>query len=115
MVDSLEAIYLTSRGREAQLYADRNTSRPVEVLAKPGYAVGGLTADGEDRLNGFRVHFMKIEGPVLDPADSYESAWIGGEHPEFRKELGGTGQPVVGLAVGSGADIDALGLVLTAP
>jgi hypothetical protein len=81
------------------------------VLAKDGYAVGGIVAKGGRRLDGFRLVFMRVQGDRLDPADHYESEWLGfpGGGPETL--LGGDGRPVVGLHGRSGADIDAIGLI----
>jgi hypothetical protein len=82
----------------------------VEVKAKPGYAVGGLRLRGGDRVYALRVVFMKIVGPVLNPADSYESDWIIGNEADT-KLLGGDGSPVVGLFGKAGGDVDSLGIV----
>jgi hypothetical protein len=52
-------------------------SRTVKVKAKPGYAVGGLTARQGLLLNGMSLRFERIDGNRLDPRDSYSSDWIG--------------------------------------
>jgi len=82
----------------------------TEILAKPGYAVGGLRLRGGDRVRAFRVIFMKIVGPVLNPSDSYESEWYVGNEADT-KVLGGDGSPVVGLHGKRGGDVDCLGII----
>ncbi len=92
-----------------QAHGDRGGTEVV-IRAKPGYAVGGLRLRGGDRVYAFRVIFMKIVGPVLNPADSYESDWILGNEADT-KLLGGDGYPVVGLHGRAGGDVDCLGIV----
>lgn len=85
-----------------------------EILAKPGYAVGGVKAKGADRVTAFNVVFMKVKGPMLDPADSYESGWLVGDG-NGAATLGGDGYPVIGLIGRHGNDLDALGLIQFKP
>jgi hypothetical protein len=51
----------------------------VQVLAKPGYAVGGLRIRSGLVLNALQLVFMRLEGNKLNPRDNYESDWIGSE------------------------------------
>jgi hypothetical protein len=74
------------------------TERTFRAIAKPGYAVGALVVRAGARVNGFSVVFMRVKDGKLDPKDSYESAWIGGEDGGNPKtKIGGTGDPVVGF------------------
>jgi hypothetical protein len=84
----------------------------VEVLAKPGYAVGAVVVRGSDLVRSMKVVFMRVAGTRLNLADRYESDWIGaaGAGPEVT--LGGDGSPVIGIHGGSGAALDRLGLIL---
>ena len=70
----------------------------VRAVAKPGYAVGGVTAKTGLGVNGFSITFMKIAKDKLDPADRYESDWIGdktgGGPPTF---TGGDGKFITGM------------------
>jgi hypothetical protein len=85
-----------------------------EILAKPGYAVGGVKVKGGNRVSAFNVVFMKIKGPALDPADSYETGWLVGD-ATGAVTLGGDGYPVIGLVGRNGNDLDALGLTQFKP
>lgn len=84
------------------------------VMAKPGYAVGGLTVKSNKFVDGFRVTFMKI-GPdgTLDPSDKYESPWCG-PHASGKKEteIGGDGRTVIGLITDKAGVVHAVGLVM---
>jgi len=50
----------------------------VDIMARPGYAIGGMIAKASNRVHGFKIVFMKISGARLVPTDRYESEWIGG-------------------------------------
>ncbi len=82
------------------------------MLAKEGYAVGGIIAKSGNRIDGFRVVFMRLDGDRLDTTDSYESEWFGGRGGGGETLLGGTGNLVIGLHGQQGADLDGVGLVL---
>jgi hypothetical protein len=82
-----------------------------EILAKPGYAVAGIVGKRSTRVDGFKVIFMRVAGPLLDPRDSYTSKWIGGTVPGEEVTLGGDGAYVVGIFGRYGADVDCFGLV----
>ena len=73
-----------------------NVREFVKVVAKPGYAVGAITAKAGLGIDGFSVTFMKVKGAKLDPTDKYESEWVGGKGggPEMRI---GDGTPVIGV------------------
>src|SRR5207245_11211787 len=72
-----------------------NLSRVVKVVAKPGYAVGAVTAKAGLTVDGMSVTFMKITpAGRLDPNDAYESDWIGGRGGGAPMRLGGDGTPV---------------------
>jgi hypothetical protein len=105
-VKTFQAIYGEQPGEvHGQPSADKR-----EILAKPGYALGGIQVRGGDRVLAFRAVFMRISGPVLSPSDRYESEWIVGDEAGTTM-LGGTGAPIVGLHGRRGNDVDAIGLV----
>ena len=81
-------------------------------MAKPGYAVGGMIARGTDRLNSFKLIFMRFSGPRLISTDRYESGWIGTRGGGKETTLGGDGVPVLGYFGQAGGEIDAGGLLL---
>jgi S1-C subfamily serine protease len=84
---------------------------PVTVKAKEGYAVGAMTCKGGLNFDGCSLTFMKVKDGRLDPADAYESEWVGGNGKGQPTRLGGDGTPVVGI-VGRGTDeVRGLGLL----
>jgi hypothetical protein len=113
---SVEPIFRTRRGRASGAAIGREKRNIVEVVARPGYAVGGRVAKGHDAaadgVDGFRLVFMRLRGDRLDPADAYESPWFGGGGGEAERMLGGSGELVLGIQGGHSKYVDALGLVL---
>ena len=84
------------------------------ILARPGYAVGGMTAVSGSRVDGFQLTFMRVRGDRLDPRDSYQSPWLGGKGGGAI-DLAGSGNPVVGIHGRHGLDLDAVGLIELSP
>jgi hypothetical protein len=82
-----------------------------EIVAKPGYAVGQVVLMASDRLDGFKIVFMRQSGGRLLAADSYESAWVGVPLKGEPKTLG-DGSPVSGIFGHKGGEIDGFGLIL---
>jgi len=80
------------------------------VVAKSGYAVGGLVTHTGLTVDGFRMVFMKVDGDRLDPNDQYNSVWIGDEQGGGPGEVMSNGGLVVGLQGRSGAEVFALGI-----
>jgi hypothetical protein len=105
-IKTIQALY----GEQAGAVHGTPSADKHEILAKPGYAVGGLQVRGADRVLAFQVVFMRIAGPVLNPADRYESGWIVGNATDTMM-LVGTGAPIVGLHGRRGGDSDAFGLI----
>jgi serine/threonine protein kinase len=90
------------------------SSAPVEttLLARDGYAVGGLIVDADDYVRAVRLIFMKLKKYELDPTDRYESDWIGTPPTREPKTISGEGQMVLGLFGGKGIVQDSVGLIL---
>jgi hypothetical protein len=63
------------------------------------------------RLDGFKVIFMRIKGTSLDPADFYESDWLGGRGGGAEVRLGSNGNLVIGICGRCADDLDCLGLI----
>jgi hypothetical protein len=82
-----------------------------EIVAKPGYAVGQIVLTATDRLDGFKIIFMRHAGGRLLAGDSYESAWVGVPMKGEVKTLG-DGSPVGGIFGKKGGEIDGFGLIL---
>ena len=92
--------------------------RVVKVVAKPGYAVGAITAKVGLGLDGLSVTFMKVaDGGQLDPKDAYESEWVGGKGGGEPTRVGTTGTPVVGIVAktNKASDLSGLGLLFSRP
>lgn len=86
--------------------------RSVREFAKPGYAVGALTAHAGLELDGFYLTYMKVVGDQLDPNDAYNSPWLGGPRGMPQPKLGGDGRLVVGVIGKTDKDLKAIGLQL---
>ncbi len=82
-----------------------------EGIAEPGYAVIGLALRGDKQVNGIRVTFSRINGDRLDLSDSYESEWYGSE-TGTELQIGGDGDPIVGIHGIAGRSLESLGLVV---
>ncbi len=94
---SLQPVYAGKDGNfTTKVYGTRQPGNITHVLAKPGYAVSGMTVNAEHIVAGFKVQFMRIRGNKLDPKDSYESEWQGGEWGSQKASIGGDGKPVIG-------------------
>lgn len=107
-IGSLRPLYLLGNG--SKKLGDPHGDAPADgrADARPGYAVGAITVRGDFMLRGFQLTFMRIKGASLDPADSYQSDWIGGK-VGATKNFDGAGQPIVGLYGKTGDNIEELG------
>jgi S1-C subfamily serine protease len=86
--------------------------RGLKVVAKPGYAVAGITANTGAGLDGMSITFMKLVNGQLDPKDSYESQWVGGPGGFGAVRIGGDGSLVVGVLVKQNQkDVVGVGLI----
>jgi len=85
------------------------------LLAKEGYAVGGLNAVGTDYCWAVQVIFCRLDGGKLDLNDSYQSDWLSEPRNDPVRRLGMNGQPALGIYGRQGLNTDALGLILSLP
>jgi hypothetical protein len=85
----------------------------VPVIAKPGYAVGAIIVKAGATVDGMGVIFMKVTPDGrLNPNDSYQSKWIGGQGGGAPQRLG-NGTPVIGVIGRTDQrDMTGLGLLL---
>jgi hypothetical protein len=104
IIKSVRPMYLTSSSPKTPIRGSQYGYPSVQVQkikAKPGYAVGAITAKGDifsGGVCGFSITYMKINGDELDPDDSYESDWVGGRGKNKKAiKLGGTGALVIGV------------------
>jgi hypothetical protein len=87
-----------------------DTSRLLRVKAKSGYAIGAITVRSTLVVDGLSVTFMRYNGHVLVPGNSYESEWIATSGGRTTR-LGGDGTLVTGIC-GRENDKDCTGLGL---
>lgn len=95
-------------------YPDMGLTR---VLAKPGYAIGGITVKTNNFVNAFQITFMKLkdDNSSLDTKDTYTSEWLGPKQVGINEvKLGGDGRKVIGIFLNKGAVLDGFALVMDA-
>ncbi len=108
-IDSIQPVYLNAEGKSVNGNLYGTVRGPLhELVAKPGYAVGGFNARSGVWLDAFQVVFMKM-GTLLDPSDTYTSEWVGGQGGAHR-EVRVSGR-VFGVHGRKGANVDCLGLI----
>lgn len=83
-----------------------------EIIAREGYAVGGIMVRSGEVVDGLQIIFMRLkaDGLSLDPQDSYTSEWLGTSGGGAR-ELSGKGRLVVGITGTTTGVIESLGLI----
>jgi len=92
---------------------DQPATIPARVIAKDGYAVGGVQVQSLRFVDAIRLVFHKIKPDgTLDPADSYESEWFGFPGDKAPKVLSSGGKPVIGIKCQQGAILNGLALVV---
>ncbi|QGQ26152.1 hypothetical protein F1728_27255 [Gimesia benthica] len=86
--------------------------RNITVMAKEGYAVGGMKIDAPKYVSAVQVVFYRLtDDGQLDPNDSYTSDWLGTPSGKEVPVIEGAGKQVIGIHGRRGAVLDALGLV----
>jgi hypothetical protein len=116
-VATIRPIFLTRRGRLLGTTHGRPGEGVIRVEAKPGYAVGAVTIKAGLGVDGMSVTFMEMREGGLNPNHAYESSWLGGMGGSPKKQLAGSGSPIVGIfgATAEGAStFNGLGLVTAA-
>lgn len=113
-VQSVQAVY--RRGKkvfEGEVFGPRPADGKYETLvARDGYAVGGISGRAGSWIDGLSLLFMRIRGAGLDSTDTYESPFVGGPGGRARGSLTSEGSLIVGILGGRGAYVDCLGFVL---
>lgn len=115
IVKSLRPIYRTAQGDQVsgELLGSSGGFQQRTLVARPGYAIGRVIANGGRRLVGFRLVYMRImEDGRLDPSDRYESSWVGGHTPYPDMVIAGDGRKITGLRGWAGTDIDGMTLLV---
>ncbi len=113
-VKSIRPVYRVDDKDSTGTQQGTDLDNVIKVIAKPGYAVGGITVKTGLGLDGMQVKFMKIGDGKLDPKDAYDSDWVGGKGGGGPVKIGGDGTLVNGLIGRTNAnskDVTGLGLV----
>ena len=109
-VRSVQPIYRSDKNHYAGLTYGEAVGPVFTVVARPGYAVGGLVTHTGLTVDGFGIVFMKVDGDRLDPNDTYNSPWIGDRQGGSPGEVMTRGGLVVGLQGRAKNEVNALGL-----
>jgi hypothetical protein len=112
IVRALQPILAGPDGETTGAWHGKPGGTPSELRAKDGWAVGGIIVKAGQRVDGVAVVFLRNRRGRLDPRDYEISEWIGGRGGGGEALLGANGDPVVGLSGRSGADLDAIGVIL---
>jgi len=110
-IKSLQAVY---GGNGSQTLGERHgkpEGDPVQVLAKPGYAIGNVTARSGDGIDAVQITFMRLNGSTLDASDSYTSDWIGGPGGKETAPLMSDARPLIGIYGNAKGSVDGLGFI----
>jgi hypothetical protein len=97
LIDCFQPIYLTAAGEKlGAAYGNFKAAKKLTVKAKAGYAIGRMAIRGGGLLGGVNVVFMRMNGPNLNPNDTYETGWIGHKDQPNAPFLG-DGRPIIGI------------------
>jgi uncharacterized protein (TIGR03067 family) len=97
MVQALRPVFRVGDKETLGQQQGTNLTKVSKLAAKPGYAVGALNVRAGANADGLSITFMRIKGDRLDPADAYESDWVGDPRPSGKILVSGLGRSVVGL------------------
>ena len=113
IVAAIQPIYDTPQKRTFGRWCGREgTQNSPTLMAKEGYALGGLVVRTSNRIECLQAIFMRAEGDRLNPADSYRSEWIGTQAGGPELTIGGDGAPVIGVYGAEREYLRSLGLIL---
>ena len=84
-----------------------------EIMAKEGYAVGGLTVDSDgSHVVAVKVIFMGYKDGAVVKTDTYTSEWLGEPDDNKPKTLAGNGETVLGTCGRTAGNFTAIGLIV---
>ncbi len=96
-VGGIQPVFLNAKGQTSGRLHGKSSTAAVEIVARPGYAVGAISVGGGANLDALSVTFMRITADgKLNPQDSYTSDKVGGAATTMI--IGGDGTPVIGIA-----------------
>ena len=91
-----------------------DASEKHEIIAKDGYAIGGLNVYADGKILGFQAIFMRVKDNSFNPFDTYEGDWLGTEpeDEESIEKLGGDGRPVFGIRTHGFTELEGIALII---
>ena len=112
-VSSLQPIYVSKDQASLGPEIGTATERTVDLIARPGYAVGEVERSIYSPNRCVRITFFKVEPNGLNPKDAYQSPWVGMNRGPTMRIQNQNGLPVVGFfATETNRVADRFGLVL---
>jgi len=113
-IRSMRPYFLTAEGVVAGKDRGKMDKVTSKVLARPGFAVGGIIGAGNK--GGLQIIFMRIDPATgklaTDSSSTYKSPWFGDKNKAKPLPIGADGSPVIGVYGKTGADCDGIGLVI---
>jgi hypothetical protein len=97
-VSAVKPLYRAARGDVSGTAHGIGSRTTVPIKAREGFAVGGIAVKAGAHVEAISITFMQTEGMGLNPRNSYNSQWVGGDSGAQEFHLGGSGTPVVGIA-----------------
>jgi len=112
-VEAVEPVYQTPIGLRNGRRFGQGRAPLVDVLARDGFALGGLVVHGHDGVTGLQAIFLRINADgTLDAGTRYHSQ-LYGRPSDAPQQLGVDGRAVMGIVGRVGPDLRAIGLITT--
>lgn len=107
----IRPIFATATGQRRG--KKRGNSDGKAIIAKEGYAVGGLMVRSGEVVDSIQIVFMRVnpDGLTLNAQDTYLSEWLGGGGKGGGREISARGRLVVGVTGQTGDVVEGIGLV----
>lgn len=113
VISSVRPMYRRNNKDDFGARIGGKADRAIKIVAKPGYAVGGISVRRTVVLGKVSVTFMKIKDGKLDPNDSYDSEWVGNQDSPTADTVSSNGALVVGIVGKTNhGDVTGLGLLM---
>jgi len=112
-IASVQGVYLTADGKRVAGERHGQYGKTAAAFdAPPGYAISALRIAGENMVDGFDIACMPLNEKGLGPQDvDPKLIWLGRSKPRGpKREIGGSGKPIVGLSGRAGEKLEALGV-----
>lgn len=98
IIKALRPIYRTKNGEMMGPWIGKaNPTNPLTTKAPDGYVVGSIDIRAVVFIEGFALHFVKLQGNRVDLNDTKRGEWLGGQVGNITKKIGGAGVLSVGI------------------